>query len=636
MRMKTLLRICFVFLVCCNWLNGFSQTQWGAWESIYKDADIDVQIQFKISPTACDASGKPTKFRYNLIGNLKPGIDFVNWKVKYIDCNGHYFYQQYSVNIGSGGSLGEIESMDYLLTSSKIISTHYDAVASNSSLEGNGELKISEAPKSISGNLSAFAGAGTKLTVEGGVAEAGAEWVWYEGPCGSVKKIGSGLSINVTPTKNTAYSVRAENGKDATACVQCLVKVSSKGPDFISGESSICIGEVCSLTVEGGGLLEGGQWTWYEGKCGGKKVGTGKTVRVSPVATTEYFVRGENRNNDFTSCVSVKVPIISKEQRKKEVEEKRIAEEQIRKQAEAKLRIFLKDRATLTYKYREENNSGYINTRREIKDALFQLAAYHPTINFTGTANFLVDTLTNTHFSLTHGKSYPLHIEDSVKLFLANIKLKPAMKMGYAINAKDTFNVSISKSSEKFTLKKVSDTSVKLVKGNEHSFLSAQSVLVSDFNSKSLPSGSKCTLLYSQVKVNDSTITSTRYLSYKGNGTARCAVYSFLIPGLGNHFVNENKKKPYWLITTAVVGGLIAGGVLSTYLSKVNYTKYLDASNQTDIDKYYKDANSYHALAHNCFIYGTAWLAVDVAIVAFKGAKNKERNERIKQNLSIP
>ncbi|MCC6693354.1 MAG: T9SS type A sorting domain-containing protein [Chitinophagaceae bacterium] len=63
------------------------------------------------------------------------------------------------------------------------------------------------------------------LGVTGGSLGAGAAWTWYEGSCMGTL-VGTGSTINVTPTNTTTYYVRAEGLCNRTACVPVQVIVS--------------------------------------------------------------------------------------------------------------------------------------------------------------------------------------------------------------------------------------------------------------------------------------------------------------------------------------------------------------------------------------------------------------------------
>ena len=63
------------------------------------------------------------------------------------------------------------------------------------------------------------------LEVYGGTIVAGSDWTWYENSCGGIP-IGTGATITVYPSTNTAYFVRAEGGACGnTGCVSISINV---------------------------------------------------------------------------------------------------------------------------------------------------------------------------------------------------------------------------------------------------------------------------------------------------------------------------------------------------------------------------------------------------------------------------
>ena len=86
----------------------------------------------------------------------------------------------------------------------------------------------------------------TTLNVEGGELGTGAEWHWYTGSCGGTH-IGTGSSIEVSPSTTTTYYVRAEGSCNTSATLTCedvTVNVNPKPGEagIIDGPSSPCEG----------------------------------------------------------------------------------------------------------------------------------------------------------------------------------------------------------------------------------------------------------------------------------------------------------------------------------------------------------------------------------------------------------
>ncbi len=169
----------------------------------------------------------------------------------------------------------------------------------------------STAPTSITGTTTICSGSSTDLSVSGGSLGSGASWKWYSGGCPGTY-VGTGSSVNVDPTSNTTYYVRAEGTCNTTACANTTVTVNTLSSAASSASATpdhTSSGEVSHLSLTGGTLGTGASWIWYSGGCGtGGSIGTGTTIDVYPTSTTIYYVRAEGTCNT-TSCVNVTVEV---------------------------------------------------------------------------------------------------------------------------------------------------------------------------------------------------------------------------------------------------------------------------------------------------------------------------------------
>lgn len=153
-------------------------------------------------------------------------------------------------------------------------------------------------------------GSSTTLTVSGGSLGSGASWNWYSGSCGGTF-LGTGTSINVSPSVNTTYYVRAIGPCNTTSCASVTVTLNSNSTAPTSASASsptICVGQSTTLSFTGGSLGTGASWQWYSGSCGGASAGSGTSVNVSPTVTTTYYVRAVGTCNT-TICRSVTVTV---------------------------------------------------------------------------------------------------------------------------------------------------------------------------------------------------------------------------------------------------------------------------------------------------------------------------------------
>jgi len=168
------------------------------------------------------------------------------------------------------------------------------------------------AATSIGGGTTVCAGTSVSLNVVGGSLGTAATWEWYDGGCGLGVNVGSGASVNVTPSVTTTYYARAEGGCGPTACVSVVVNVDqpSVDPTGINASAmSFCSPGSSTLTVTGGSLGTGASWEWFEAGCGaGVSIGAGSSITVSPTTTTTYYVRATGTCN-VTACVSTTITV---------------------------------------------------------------------------------------------------------------------------------------------------------------------------------------------------------------------------------------------------------------------------------------------------------------------------------------
>jgi gliding motility-associated-like protein len=163
-------------------------------------------------------------------------------------------------------------------------------------------------PTSISGTSTICSGSSTTLTQVGGTLGTGDNYEWYSTSCGGTA-VGSGSSINVSPTSTTDYYVRVEGPCGITTCATVTVTVNSNSVTAGSISASanpICPGDNTTLTVNGGTLGTGANWEWYTGSCGGTAVGSGNSIIVNPSTATTYYIRAEGTCNN-TSCQSITI-----------------------------------------------------------------------------------------------------------------------------------------------------------------------------------------------------------------------------------------------------------------------------------------------------------------------------------------
>ena len=235
---------------------------------------------------------------------------------------------QSSVLNVSGGSLGSGASWEWFTNScggtaigsgssisvSPTISTTYyvraEGTCGNTSCEsitltvGAGVAPPSSAQCS---NNNICPGDTTEISVTGATLPNGYTYVWYTGACGAVP-VAVGTSLQVSPTSTTTYYVNAVGTCGSTACEEVTVNVQNGSippAGIISSNNNFCAGESTTLTVDGGSLSSGADWTWYQNSCGGTLLGTGSSILVTPQTSTSYYVRAEGGVCGNTTCQSI-------------------------------------------------------------------------------------------------------------------------------------------------------------------------------------------------------------------------------------------------------------------------------------------------------------------------------------------
>lgn len=83
---------------------------------------------------------------------------------------------------------------------------------------------------------------------------------------------------------------------------------STQPTNIIANDTTICDIQPVTLTVQGGSLGTGAQWTWYADSCGGTPIGAGSSIVVYPTTTTTYYVNAVG-SCGTTECTYLKIEV---------------------------------------------------------------------------------------------------------------------------------------------------------------------------------------------------------------------------------------------------------------------------------------------------------------------------------------
>jgi uncharacterized protein (TIGR02145 family)/uncharacterized repeat protein (TIGR02543 family) len=107
-----------------------------------------------------------------------------------------------------------------------------------------------------------------------------------------------------------SYTCTISNaGGSATSTPATLLTVntpSTKATGATANPTSVIFGGSSTLVVADGILGTNAEWKWYKEGCGTTLVGSGPSIKVTPIATTTYYVRAEGVCGN-TECVTVQV-----------------------------------------------------------------------------------------------------------------------------------------------------------------------------------------------------------------------------------------------------------------------------------------------------------------------------------------
>ena len=239
-------------------------------------------------PSVVCQSSKPVVFR-RVGGNMSSGGKW-NWYRGLPPC-----LVQGSSWLGSGDSL-------VMTTAALGLGTHTIYLRGEGGCNSTGcisttiTVRDTSVPAAfISGDAAICVGQTTNLKVEGGALGHNGTWKWFSGTCGGATAgTGNQLSFKATTPGTFTYFVRAEGSCNNTVCRSFTITVrdtTKPATSVAATKTTICAGQSTTLSVVGGSLSAGSDWTWHVGSCGGTVIGTGASITVSPAVTSTYFVR---------------------------------------------------------------------------------------------------------------------------------------------------------------------------------------------------------------------------------------------------------------------------------------------------------------------------------------------------------
>ncbi|MDX2173645.1 MAG: gliding motility-associated C-terminal domain-containing protein [Bacteroidota bacterium] len=178
---------------------------------------------------------------------------------------------------------------------------------------------VSILPGSVAGSQTICTGATPSTFTNATSATTFAVYQWQSSPDNVIWTDVPGATLSTyNPPALTVTTYYRRKASTCTAPVvftntlSVLVNPVSTTPTLVTASStSICNTSTVNLSVAGGTLQSGGNWTWYAGGCAtGAAIGTGTAITVNTSSTTTYYVRGEGSCGN-SSCNNVIVNLLS-------------------------------------------------------------------------------------------------------------------------------------------------------------------------------------------------------------------------------------------------------------------------------------------------------------------------------------
>lgn len=116
-----------------------------------------------------------------------------------------------------------------------------------------------------------------------------------------------------------------------------------------------------------------------------------------------------------------------------------------------------------------------------------------------------------------------------------------------------------------------------------------------------------------------------------GGGSSNTLI-SMIAPGVGNIFVQPNKKVGLRPFVTVAFYGLLINGIVMKTRANTEYDKYLASQKANIGNPYFENANQYHHQYLVSTRLAAGIWAIDVLCTFLKGSKNLKRKEEEKRN----
>ena len=287
---------------------------------------------------------------------------------------------------------------------------------------------------------------------------------------------------------------------------------------------------------------------------------------------------------------------------------------------------FLAERRKTIYDYLDYNkihwNSINNSLNQDIKFFFFKdEMIFKGSITYT----YTIDTLGKTNYNFNSESSSDITISNGLNNIGSKYHLEPVYKYGFSLNSKSSLQMDLS--FDKTRVYKVIKRDRLIIKNdNEIPYTNEINSLLSN-----TPKG-KFKVQIHQQKINNTDFSDNKIIGYKHIGGPSNAFLSLLVPGLGNKSVSSNRSG---LSIALITYGLIGVGIGSKIYSISEYDKYHNATIQSDMDKYYNNANYANYAFYGLIATGASIWIYDIFKVAQVGFKNKKAGKLYRSQIGL-
>lgn len=319
---------------------------------------------------------------------------------------------------------------------------------------------------------------------------------------------------------------------------------------------------------------------------------------------------------------------------REQLENERIQAEIREKRAREELELFLQERQTKTYNYSQIQPNQYNQFERNLLEDLNSLAKDSELSNLEFDFNININFDLEGQFEIAQkfNTSNNNDFEISIGELISSSQLQAPRIRNYTVRATENLAVSLTKST---AIKKVKFDGQKITFGLE---VKESNHVASELFKMAAPPGSY-EIELTKINLNGTEYISSHIIDFRGLGGPVYGLLSLVVPGTGDHFVKVrgstfSERVSPWFTTLGSLG-LIGTGIFFKSTSNNNYQLYREATNQSDIDRYYDLANNQNKTGWLLIGVGASiWLA-DAILVTNQGLKNSKENRRFQNGAGL-